>query len=182
MPELELPELDPPELDMAETRSQAAVSIAWLIALNKPFYPLYVWWLSGAEAAWNSIATMATAPLYLAVPFVARRRPFAARVLLVCVGLADTLFATKLFGASAGTELFLVPCLLLAYVCFGPQESRWRRGLAVVVLAGFAVLHGRYGAALNGWAPETAARLFDLNAWSAAGLSVFIVWRFAPVD
>ncbi|MFO1115601.1 MAG: hypothetical protein U1E28_07960 [Beijerinckiaceae bacterium] len=168
-------------MDLEETRSREAVSIAWLIALNKPFYPLYVWWLAGAEAAWGSVATMASAPLYLAVPFVARRKPFAGRFLLVAVGLADTLFATKLFGAAAGAELFLAPCALLAYVCFSADESRWRRALAACIFAAFGILHGRYGAALNGWSAETGAKLLDLNAWSAAGLSVFIVWRFAPL-
>lgn len=168
-------------MDMDEARSGAAVSIAWLIAMNKPFYPLYVWWLAGADAAWGSLATLASAPLYLAVPLVARRRPFAARALLVAVGVGDTVFATKLFGAAAGTELFLVPCLLLACVCFSAEESRSRRGLAALVFVAFAVLHGRYGGALNGWSAETAAKLFDLNAYSAAGLSVFIVWRFAPL-
>ena len=162
-----------------DARTAAAVSIAWLIAFNKPFYPLYVWWIAGADAAWASAPTMIGGILYLAIPFVAKRTPFAARAMLPLVGLADTLFATKLFGATAGTELFLFDCALLAVVVFDAREylATWAVTAAIFVAA--VGLHGRYGAALNGWTPADAARLFDLNAYSVASLTAYIAWRFS---
>ena len=162
-----------------DARTAACVSIAWLIVFNKPFYPLYVWWLAGAEAAWASAPTMIGGLLYLAIPFVARRSALAARVMLPLVGLADTLFATKLFGAAAGTELFLFDCALLGVVAFDAGEYLATRGVAAAIFVASVALHGRYGAALCGWTPAEAARLFELNAYSAASLTAFIAWRFS---
>lgn len=160
-------------------RTQAAVAVAWLIVSNKPFYPLYVWYLAGAPAALASLWTIATAPLYVVVPLLARRSGALARLALPAAGLLDTLFATKLFGAAAGTELFLFPCALLGVVAFAPGEFRRSRALVGAVFLAFAALHGRYGAALGGFSPEKAALLFDLNAYSAAALTFFVAWRFS---
>ena len=40
--------------------TQATVTLAWVIALNKPFYPLYVWYLVGNGVV-ASLATMLAA-------------------------------------------------------------------------------------------------------------------------
>jgi hypothetical protein len=162
-----------------DARTAASVSLAWLIVFNKPFYPLYVWWLAGADAAWASAPTMIGGVLYLAIPFVAKRAPFAARAMLPLVGLADTLFATKLFGAAAGTELFLFDCALLGIVVFETREYLASRGVTAAIFLASVAMHGHYGAALSGWAPAEAARLFELNAYSAASLTAFIAWRFS---
>jgi hypothetical protein len=167
------------EPERLQPRTQAAVAVAWVIAANKPVYPLYVWWLAGADAALGTLATMLGAPLYLAVPFLARRSAFGARALLVVVGLVDTLFITKLLGAASATELFLFACALLALVCFEAREHAFSRAATAIVFVSFVVLHGRYGAALNGWSDATAAKLVDLHAYSVASLAAFIGWRFA---
>ncbi|MDE2362172.1 MAG: hypothetical protein KGM42_05795 [Hyphomicrobiales bacterium] len=166
---------------MKDERAQASVAAAWLIVANKPFYPLYVWWIAGRDAAFAATPTMAGAIFYLAVPVIARRADFLARVALVCVALVDTLFATKLFGAAAGTEAFLFPCALLAFVCFSPRDHISRRVLVALVFVAFLALHGRYGAALNGWPPQTAAKLLELDLYSAAALTAFLVWRFSRI-
>lgn len=160
-------------------RTEATVAVARLILANKPLYPFYVLWIAGAQAALASGLTMVPALFYVAVLILARRKALLARLVLVCGGLADTLFATKLFGATAGTEAFLTPCALLAFACFSPQEARVRRALVGVIFVAFLALHGRYGEALNGLSPMTAESLFALNVYSAAGLTFFIVWRFS---
>jgi hypothetical protein len=163
--------------DHAEARASASVATAWIILANKPVYPLYVWWFAG-EGALASTATMLAAPLYAAVILLARRSGFAARLALPLVGLADTLFATKLFGAASGTELFLLPCALLAVLAFDENESRWSRGLAVAIGAIFAISHGRFGAPLYEWSAQSLVRLAEVNAYAVASLGVFIALRF----
>ena len=164
-------------MDRADARTSASVATAWIILANKPVYPLYVWWFAG-EGVLASTATMLTAPLYAAVILIARRSGFAARLALPLFGLADTLFATKLFGSPSGTELFLAPCALLAVLAFGDGEVRWSRGLAIMIGAIFAASHGRFGAPLHEWSAQSLIRLAGVNAYAVASLSVFIAWRF----
>jgi hypothetical protein len=164
-------------VDSANARASASVATAWIILANKPVYPLYVWWFAG-EGVLASTATMLTGPLYAAVILLARRSGFAARLALPLVGLADTLFATKLFGGASGTELFLAPCGLLAVLAFGDQELNWSRGLAVLIGAAFAISHGRLGAPLYPWSAQALVQLASVNAYAVASLCVFIAWRF----
>jgi hypothetical protein len=42
-----------------DARTAACVSTAWLILINKPMYPIYVWALLGPDAASRSLATVA---------------------------------------------------------------------------------------------------------------------------
>ena len=158
----------------------ATVTTAWVICANKPFYPLYVWWLVG-NGVMASLATIIAAPLFAAIPFIARRSPLAARVALPVVGTLDTLLETKLFGQAAGTELFLAACIMLAALSFHPEEKNWRRAIAVAIFLAFAAFHDRYGAALHVWSAADLATLFNLNAFAVASLTVFIALRYAGV-
>jgi hypothetical protein len=164
-----------------DARTAACVSAAWLILFDKPVYPIYVWALIGADAATRSLATLALAPLYAAVLALAGRSARWARIALPLVGLADTVYATKLMGPDAGTESFLVACGLLAIVGFSAPEARISRSLVVVVFLAFVALHGRYGASLQAWTAGEVARLFTLNLYGAASLVAFIGLRFAAV-
>ena len=164
-----------------DTRTAGCVSTAWIILINKPIYPLYVWALIGADAATRSLATLALAPLYAAALVLARRSARGARIALPLIGLADTLYATKLMGAETGAEIFLVACGLLAIVAFPAREAKTSRTLGIVVYLAFLVLHGRYGAPLQAWRPHEAATLLTLNLVGAASLAAYIGLRFATV-
>ncbi|MGO7258911.1 hypothetical protein ACCT32_35770, partial [Rhizobium brockwellii] len=61
--------------------TKASVTVAWVILLNKPFYPLYIWYLVGDGVA-ASLGTLSAAPLFLAIPLIARRSPLSARIAL----------------------------------------------------------------------------------------------------
>lgn len=160
--------------------TRASVTVAWVILLNKPFYPLYVWWLvgSGTQA---SLATLVSVPFFLLVPFLARRSPLWARLALPLVGTADTLFETKLFGYASGTELFLAPCIMLVALSFHSVEAWWQRGLAALVFMAFVAAHGRLGQALHVWNAEELGTLFSINAFAVASLTAFIAIRYAGV-
>jgi hypothetical protein len=167
--------------EVLDNRTAACVSVAWIILVSKPFYPLYVWFLVGAPAA-LSVATIAFGPLYGLVPYLAKRSAWGARLALPLVGLWDTLYNTKLFGAGAGAELFLFPCALLAIVGFSAKDAIASRTLVVLIYCVYLALHGRYGAPLQNWTAEDQARLYPLNAFSAASLTAYIGLRFAKVQ
>lgn len=160
--------------------TQASVTVAWVILLNKPFYPLYVWWLvgSGVQA---SLGTLVSVPFFLLVPYLARRSPLAARMALPLAGAADTLFETKLFGYESGTELFLAPCIMLVALSFHAAEAWWQRGMAVLVFAAFIAVHGRLGEAQHVWSAAELDTLFSINAFAVASLMAFIAIRYAGV-
>lgn len=159
----------------------ACVTVAWLIVLNKPIYPLYVWGLVGSGVAAACLTLLAT-PLFLALALSGRRHPLAVRVGLPLVGLADTIFAGALFGPASGTEAFFVPCLLLACLSFRVGEAWWGRGLVAVLFIVFVATRGRLGPLLHPWSAAEIDTLRDLNLLAVASLSAFIGWRFAGLD
>ena len=161
--------------------ASAGAAVAWVVLANKPIYPVTIWWFVGGgfEA---SLATLIAAPFYAAVPFLATRAPFAARVATPAVGLADTLLATKVFGAGSGAELFLFACGLLAALSFRPHEVWWSRGLIGLIFVAFVAMRLGGGAALYALPPDQLGRLLGLNIFSAASLFAFIGLRFAGAD
>lgn len=156
----------------------ASVTVAWVIALNKPFYPLYVWYLTG-EGVLVACMTVIAAPVFAALALTARRMPFRTRLGVPLVGLIDTIAAGKVLGQSAGTELFLAPCVLLIALFFKPEEKWWQRGMACICFLAFVAFHGRMGAPLHDWSADAVRSLFTLNAFSVAGLMVFVTLRTA---
>jgi hypothetical protein len=160
--------------------TRATVTIAWVIVLNKPFYPFYVWYLVGNGAV-AALGTLLSAPLFLAIPFMARRFPLAARVALPLVGTFDTLFETKLFGHASGTELYFAACIMLAALGFRFDENWWQRGLAGVVFVVFTFSRIVIGPPLGVWSDADLETLFNINALAVASLTTFIALRYAGV-
>ena len=171
---------------MADTRTsldpltQATVTVAWVIFLNKPFYPLYVWYLVG-NGVIASLGTLISAPFFLAIPFLARRSPLIARLALPLIGTFDTLFETKLFGQDSGTELFFAACIMLVALSFKAEEKRWQRGMAGLVFAMFILSRSYVGPPLHIWTESDLAILFNLNVFAVASLMAFIALRYAGV-
>lgn len=155
----------------------ASITVVWVILLNKPFYPLYVWWLTG-DGVLISCWSMVAAPFFALAIVGARRFPLAARIAVPLIGTLDTLFETKLFGYGSGTELFLAPCTMLVALSFYAQEKWWRRGLAALIFATFAAARNRLGPALHVWRDQNLAALLNLNAFAVASLMAFIALRW----
>jgi len=155
--------------------TSASVTTAWVVVANKPFYPVYVWWLTGLDAARASLWTLAAWPLFAALPWLARRSPLGARAGLPLVGAADSAFATYMFGEGSGVESFLVPCAMLAALSFRASEARISWALTSLVYIAFAALRL---AAPAGVSPLPGG-LLNLNLFSAASLTAFIGLRFA---
>jgi len=159
----------------------ASVTIAWTILGNKPFYPLYVWWLIDKDAAIVSLWTLVATPLFAAVPYLARRNGRAARLTLVLAGIVDTAFASLMLGAGTGAVYFFFPCLMISALCFRVSEPWFSRGTAVLAFIAFAALAKFGGAGVHGWTAEQARTLDGLNLYCAIALSAFIVLRFSTV-
>jgi hypothetical protein len=161
-----------------DVRTQAVRSIAWLIVVNKPIYPIYVWYLTGEGVAMSCLSVL-SGLAFLAVALLAPRAPLAARIAFPLVALVDTLAETKLFGAASGTELYAAPAALIAALSFYAWEARWPRGLILVLYVGLLALHGRTGAPLFAWSEAGLDHLRELNIFAVASLTVFVVWRFS---
>ncbi|MBY4593420.1 MULTISPECIES: hypothetical protein [Rhizobium] len=160
--------------------TEATVTVAWVIIANKPFYPVYVWYLVG-DGVYASLWTLAAAPLLLTIPFLAKRSPLAARIALPLIGTLDTLFETKLFGQNSGTELFFAACTMLAAMSFRAEETWWQRGMAAFVFVVFVASRSFVGAPLHVWSESDLATLLNLNAFAVASLTTFVALRYAGI-
>ncbi len=160
--------------------TQATVTVAWLIVLNKPLYPLYVWYLVGTGVM-ASLGSVIAAPLFLAVPLIARYSSLAARVALPLIGTVDTLFETKLFGTASGTELFLGACILLVALSFRTGEIWYQRAAAAFVFLAFVLSRKWIGEPLHDWSGDELAVLLNLNAVAVASLTTFITLRYGGI-
>lgn len=147
--------------------------IALVVASNQPFYPLYVYWSVGPDIG-PTFYTFLSTPLFLAVPAVSRVSTLAGRVLLPLAGIANTILSAKAFGVQSGVEIFLMPCILLAFVLLRPRERMASFGAAGIGILAFLGLHDRYGAPFHLYSGEEYASFVTLNALSAATLVAFI--------
>ena len=140
----------------------AASFVAVIVALNGPFYPLYVVALIGA-AGWGSVATLAASPLFLAVPWIARKSSLAARLALPLIGVAQSVWSTKLLGADSYVQLFCIPCIVLSALAFGPGERRYALLLIGAAIVPLVMPRSAYGTALIPLTPMEAAALARMN-------------------
>lgn len=166
--------------DSVQALADASASVAWVVLLNKPFYPLYVWYFVGSGTAASTL-TMASAPIYAAIALYARRAPLAARFALPFAGVADTALAAKLFGPAAGAALFLAPCAMIVALSFRISERWIAIALLVLIYLAFIVLNGAAGSPLRVWSDAELSRLLTLNSFAVASLTAFVGWRYSNV-
>jgi hypothetical protein len=148
--------------------------VALVLAGNTPFYPLYVWALAGS-AGWPWLLTTQVAGVvFAAVPALMRRSALAGRVTLALAATGNSLFCTWLFGEASGVQLFLLPCAMLASVLFRSHERNWMWPLAVLPVAAWYLLHGRFDAPPLEYDAAALDSLQAMNAISAGSISIFI--------
>jgi hypothetical protein len=152
----------------------AASLIALVVAWNAPFYPLYVWAVAGAGGMPWAVLTAASLPFFGAIPFVARRSPLAARILLPVVGTVNTAWCSVLLGQAAGEELFLIPCVMIAVLLFRPGERLLMGVVALTPLAMHWLLAGHYPAPPHVYTAAQYAGLVSMNAISVGMLTGFV--------
>ena len=172
--------VNPPVMTAGDNRHGAARALAWVILLNKPFYPLYMLWLApGAFGpAW---LTAMSAPAYAAAIWLMGTKPLLGRLLIFGAGIADTVIAIKAFGSAAGAEWFYVPIMLLVPAMFGPHEKAVRRQLALATLAVILASLRGLGTPIALLTGDETTSLFWMNFYAVACLTLFILWRFQVV-
>ena len=157
-----------------DPRVAVANLIAMVLAWNTPFYPLYLLGAAGTSMQPGAWLTLAVFPVFLAIPAITRRRPFAGRVLLAAAGLANTVWCTWLLGEASGTQLFLLACIALVPVIFRQGERLAFLGFLAAPIVVALALHDQYPASPFACQGPACASLLWLNAVSVACLSVFL--------
>ena len=157
-----------------EPLAAAGNKVALVLAGNTPFYPIYVVGLAGSEGMPALLLTLCSFPFFAMVPAISRRHPLLGRATLSLAGSVNTVFCTWLLGERSGTELFLIPCITLASLLFGPGERVWMLPLAALPLAAYILLHGHFGPPPHLYQDDAYASLFSMNAISVGTLSIFL--------
>jgi hypothetical protein len=156
-----------------DPRVATANLVALVLAWNTPFYPLYLLGAGGSGMRPGVWLTLCSFPVFVVVPLVTRRHALAGRALLVLAGTANTVFCTWVLGEASGTQLFLLPCIMLAGLLFRRDEPS--------ALFGFLLLPILCGVALSGRLPVSpfvcpgtaCGAIVSLNAVSVAVLTAF---------
>ncbi len=147
--------------------------VALVVASSQPFYPLYIYWFVSGEIG-PAFYLFVSTPFFAAVPAVSRLNGSAGRALLPLTGIANTALGAKVFGIESGAEMFLLPCVLIAFVFFRPRERWFSIALTALSFAVFTGLRGLYGAPLHQYSAEEYTSFVTLNATSVGTLIVFV--------
>ena len=156
----------------ADPISDAANTVALVIAGNQPFYPIYLFAIAG-EKGWPSLLTWFSTPLFLAVPALGRRNSVAGRALLCIAGLGNTAISNLALGGASGIPLFYLPCLILCLALFGRGERLVQAGLVGTTVA-ITLALGRIPAWLGAFSPEELYSLQRVHGFSVACLTLFL--------
>ena len=168
-------------VESPDPRVAATNWVAVLVALNQPFYPLWIRAFVGDDG-WVSTVTLLSTPLFAAIPAVGRRFSLAGRAMLPLVGAANTMLTAKAFGTGAGVELFLFPCAMAAAMAFRATERGALLAVLAAIAAAYLTLHDRMGAPLHQFSSEAMSRFSTLNIWSVAGLTLLIALQFSGAE
>jgi hypothetical protein len=150
-----------------DAATQAANVVALIVGGNGPFYPLYVWLIVRPVGAVVLLSMLAT-PVFLSIPWIARRNGLMGRVVLVATGAANTVWCSAVFGADSGVSLFLLPCLVLVALLW--RKRALRLGcLGLVLVAQQITLHWPWPP-LAGLDMTQQASLYVMNVTSVGML------------
>ena len=149
---------------------------ALLIGTHLPFWPLYVWWSAGAEAFPSALLTVGLAPLFIALPLLARRHGLLGRIAMLVLGIANTVFTIWILGYNSGTVLFLGPCAALAAILFRRRERWLMLSFTTLPLLVWYALQSFELPALHHYNAAAAHSLFILNIISVSVLISAFGW------
>jgi hypothetical protein len=152
--------------------------IALCVVGNQPFYPFYVWWAVGDDG-WTSLLTFLSTPFFVAVPWVARCSSLAGRVMLPVVGIANTIWCAKAFGAPSAVALFLCPCAMIAGMALRAHERKFMLVVIGMAILAFVLIQHGLGGALHTFSTQEYERFVSLNAWSVAGLTGLVALQYS---
>lgn len=152
-------------------------ALALLIAMSQPFYPIYVRLVTGHDAS-AVFLTLLTTPFFCCVPALSRHSKTWSLAAVPFIGLVNAAIATKVLGAEAGIELFVVPCLLVAFFVCDHTNRIVVVPTAIIALVIFSLVYCFSGSPLVSLPDDAYPALFRLNAFSVVFLSIYIVVTF----
>lgn len=158
----------------------AANFLALMLAWNQPFYPLYLWFILGADA-WVGLPEIASGLAFFAIPALTRLWPWFGRAALPVLGVANTVMCIKLLGEASGVGLFLLPCAMLAAILFRAPERWGMAALTALPLAVWLAVRGRLGAPPVVFATDQYEALFTMSVVSVGCLMVVFGWVLAGI-
>jgi hypothetical protein len=150
--------------------------VAILIGTHLPLWPLYVLWAAGRQSWPTSLATMSYTPIFLVVPLVSRRSGLLGRIFLILASVGNTEFTRWVLGTNTGTELFFVPCAMLAAILFRRQHRWLMVTLSIFPVAVWYLSRDFVPTGLHHYDPVGAQNLFILNALSVGVLATSFGW------
>jgi hypothetical protein len=156
----------------------AANVVAVLVASNGPFCSIYVLTLIGRDRA-GAWLSMASSPLFFAIPAISRVSPRAGRLALPLVGIVNTMWCAELFGSASGVGLFLLPCIVLAMLLLYPNDRSLALLLAGSAIACLILLTEFSLPGLMALPLTAATMLAHLNLISVATLTAFVALTLA---
>lgn len=161
--------------------AEASNWVALTIGSHLPFWPLYIFWAAGREAMPSSLLTASMAPVFLAIPLIARQSSLLGRVATPVFGIANTVFTLWVLGTNSGTEVFLVPCAALAALTFRRSERFLMLTLSLLPLIAWYWLQRHPFTSLHQYDPSVANDLVILNVSSIAILIGLFGWFQADI-
>lgn len=153
-------------------------TVALVLAGNTPFYPIYLWAVLGSHAASSILLTTVSLPFWLAVPLIARRSGYAARLVLCVVGTLNTIWCSYVLGFDSGVALFLIPCVMLSTLGFHHQERRTMLLTAALPFLAYGVIRLVPVGPATIYPVSDYGHLVTLNAFSVACLTGFLGLSF----
>lgn len=146
-----------------------------MVASNQPFYPFYIYFLVGNDGG-VSFLTLLSTPFFLLIPHLSRNWPNASLASIPVLGLANGMLAMKALGIEAGIELFVLPCVLVALLVPDRQSSRIVLPAAASTVVLFWIQFVYQAVALHTFSAQEFVSLYRLNAFSVAGLTIYILY------
>ena len=167
-------------MENSDPLANAAGIVAIVVAVNQPFYPLYLHAIVGG-AAWPAWLTLLSTPFFLMVPAVARRNSLLGRAILPIAGVANTVLCVKLFGVASAVELFLLPCVLLGVILFRPRERATMVLVLTLPFAAYLVLDWNLGPPMQVFRLSEYNSIIIVHAISVAALTALVGLLFAAI-
>ena len=150
--------------------------VALIIGTHLPLWPVYVLWAVGWQGWPSSLATIAYTPIFLVVPLVSRRSALLGRIFLILASVANTEFTRWVLGANTGTDLFFLPCAMLAAILFHRQERWLMVTFSMFPVAVWYLSRDFAPTGLYHYDLGSAQNLFLLNALSVGVLATSFGW------
>ncbi|WP_262517189.1 hypothetical protein [Agrobacterium tumefaciens] len=156
--------------------TKATLTVAWVIILNKPFYPLYVWYLVDADAAVASLVTVLSLPFFLRFRFLQRNHIWLRAWRFLLWERSIPCLKRRCSAMHPAPNFSLQPAS-----CWRPSRSVRTRNSGNMRWQ-FFCSRTFLGAGVQSWSAGDLATLLNLNAFSAASLMAFIALRYAGLS